>query len=159
MLKEPFAKELPPSPSSPDDVWLDLDQLASVQVSSEDPESPVEGALLPNEDRGWRAAEPGEQVLRLQFSEPQSVRRVHLEFVEEEASRTQEFVLRWARAGTAGFEDVVRQQFTFSPSGATRQVEDYRVNLVEVSALELRIVPDISRGNAVASLKRFALGR
>ena len=39
-----------------------------------------------------------------------------------------------------------------SPPGATREVEDYVVNVHGVTVLELRIVPDISRGDARASL-------
>jgi hypothetical protein len=35
---------------------------------------------------------------------------------------------------------------------ATREIEDYVVNLHGVTVLELRIVPDINRGDARASL-------
>jgi hypothetical protein len=51
----------------------------------------------------------------------------------------------------------VRQQFTFAPPGTTREREDYAVNLVDVSALELSIVPDISGGDAVATLQQFRI--
>ena len=40
---------------------------------------------------------------------------------------------------------------------ATREVEDYVVNLHGVTVLELRIVPDISRGDARASLTLLRL--
>ena len=47
--------------------------------------------------------------------------------------------------GTAGgYREILRQQYTFSPPGATREVEDYVVNLHGVTVLELRIVPDIA---------------
>jgi len=39
------------------------------------------------------------------------------------------------------------------------EVEEYRVDLSEVSALELVIVPDTSRGSARASLKSLRLSR
>jgi hypothetical protein len=39
--------------------WLELDQVARVEVSSEAEGYPVEGALLKDRQRGWRANEPG----------------------------------------------------------------------------------------------------
>jgi hypothetical protein len=53
------------------------------------------------------------------------------------------------------FRDVVRQQYTFSPAGATSEVEDLAVELAPVSALELTIVPDQGRGRAYASLAEW----
>jgi hypothetical protein len=52
---------------------------------------------------------------------------------------------------------LVRQQYNFSPPATTREVEDYTVNLDRVTALELSIVPDISGGEARASLARLQL--
>jgi hypothetical protein len=49
----------------------------------------------------------------------------------------------------------LRQQYNFSPPGATCEREDYDVNLNGVTALELRIVPDISHGSARASLAQL----
>ena len=52
----------------------------------------------------------------------------------------------------------MRQQWNFSPPDATREIEDYRVELSDVTVLELVIVPDKSRGEAVrASLKSLRL--
>ena len=73
-------------------------------------------------------------------------------FHESEQERTQEFVLRWSPDGGQSYREIVRQQYNFSPPGATREVEDYEVNLDGVTVLEMKIVPDISRGSAVASL-------
>ncbi len=61
-------------------------------------------------------------------------------------------MLRWSGDGGRSYREILRQQYTFSPPGATREVEDYVVNLHGVTVLELRIVPDISRGDARASL-------
>jgi hypothetical protein len=47
----------------------------------------------------------------------------------------------------------VRQQWNFSPPNTTREIEEYNVQLSDVTALELVIVPDIGRGTARASLK------
>ena len=48
-----------------DDKWLDLEELVEVEVTSEDPEYPIESALLPGGTSGWRASGPGEQTIRL----------------------------------------------------------------------------------------------
>jgi hypothetical protein len=55
------------------------------------------------------------------------------------------------------FREIVRQQWNFSPSKTTREVEDYQVELVNVTVLELVFVPDISRGAARALLKSLRL--
>jgi len=51
----------------------------------------------------------------------------------------------------------VRQQWNFSPPQTIREIEEYQVNLSDVTVLELVIVPDISRGTARASLKSLRL--
>ena len=45
--------------------WLDLERLAQVEVTSEEASHPVEAALLLDREPGWRAAEPGEQRIRI----------------------------------------------------------------------------------------------
>ncbi len=149
------------SAAPPTDEWLDLDALADVEISSEDPEYPVEGALLPGRGSGpgsgWRAAGPGTQTIRLSFAEPIRLRRIWLDFVEPNRERTQQFLLQWSTDGGLTFQDVVRQQWNFSPDGGPRETEDLRVDLAGVSTLELEIVPDISGGAAVASLAYLRL--
>jgi hypothetical protein len=53
------------------------------------------------------------------------------------------------------FHDIVRQQYNFNPS--TTEVEEYDVNLDGVTALQLKIIPDISGGSANASLAELRL--
>ena len=145
-----------PSPKDaphPDEGRLDLDRAGVVEVTSEEKEYPVEAALVAGEMRGWRAAESGTQTIRLIFDEPQKLRRIALVFEETETARTQEFVLRWSADGGQSFRDIVRQQWNFSPPETTREIEEYHVELSDVTVLELVIVPDISRGAARASLK------
>lgn len=141
-----------------DGPWLELERLAEVEITSEDPAHPIEAALLPGDQRGWRAAEPGQQRIRLLFHQPQRVRRIRLRFLEPTAERTQEFVLGWSSDGGRSFRDVVRQQFTFSPGGATSETEDFRVELAGVTTLELAIVPDQGRGAAAASVAEWRVG-
>ena len=54
--------------------------------------------------------------------------------------------------------EVIRQQWTFSPQGATEEVEDYSVTLDDAVVLEFAINPDISNGRAHASLFRLRIG-
>jgi hypothetical protein len=133
--------------------WLDLDDTAVVEVTSEEKEYPVESTLVSGEMRGWRAADSGTQTIRLIFDEPQRLTRIALVFEETETERTQEFALRWSPDGGRSFRDIVRQQWNFSPPKTIREVEECQVDLSGVTVLKLVIVPDISRGAARASLK------
>lgn len=143
------------STSGPD--WLDLEQLAQVEVTSEDAAHPVESALVTGEEAAWRAAQPGPQTIRLIFDRPQRLSRVWLLFIEPDITRTQEFVLRWSPDGGRSFREIVRQQWNFGPPETIREAEDYRVELSGVTVLELEIVPDKSGGDARASLAQWRL--
>ena len=143
--------------SSPVDRWMDLERNARVEVTSEDPTGPIEGALVPGASTGWRADRPGPQTIRLVFDRPERVRRIDLLFVEPEATRTQEFVLRWSPDGGRSFREILRQQWNFGPPETIREAEDYRVELAGVTVLELTIVPDKSGGEARASLAQWRL--
>ena len=136
--------------------WLDLQSLAQVELTSEDAANPIEAALVPGAGLGWRAAQAGEQTIRLLFAELQRVRRIQLLFHEDQQARTQEFVLRWSPDGQS-YREIVRQQYNFSPPGVTREFEDYAVDLAGVTALELRIVSDISGGEARASVAQLCI--
>jgi hypothetical protein len=140
-----------------DEGWLDLDSAATVEVTSETKEYPVESALVSGEMRGWRAADFGSQTIRLIFDEPQKLTRISLVFEESETDRTQEFVLRWSPDGGRSFREIVRQQWNFSRPNTTREIEEYHIQLSDVTVLELVIVPDISHGTAHASLKSLRL--
>ena len=136
--------------------WLDLEAVARVEVTSEDAAHPIESALLTIGATGWRAQSPGEQTIRLLFEAPQRIRRIRLLFREDKEARTQEFILRWSPAADASSRDVVRQQYHFSPSGATEELEENRVELEDVAALELTIIPNLS-GGSYASLAQLRL--
>jgi len=137
--------------------WLDLERLIQVEITSENSAHPVESALVPGRGPGWRAAHPGEQTIRIIFDHPLSLRRIFLRFDEKELARTQEFELRWLPEGQEHSREIVRQQYTFSPPDTIEEVEDYRVDLNGVTTLEVKIVPDISRGGAYASLTQMCL--
>jgi len=136
-----------------DQDWLDLKSIAQVEITSEVSAHPIESALTTG--TGWKAAQPGEQTIRVLFDNPLKLKRIYLQFDEDRQERTHEFLLRWSADSGQSYQDIFRQQYTFSPPGTTREVEDYVVNLDGVTVLELRIVPDISGGDAHASLTKL----
>ena len=79
--------------------WLDLEEVAKVEVTSEDPSFPLESALVSGKGPGWRAAQRGKQIIRITFDKPTRLCRIRLEFSETEIARTQEFTLQlvWKR--------------------------------------------------------------
>jgi hypothetical protein len=139
------------------ETWLDLEHLASVELTSEDADAPIESALLANGGPGWRAQQPGEQTIRLLFDKPHRIRRILLVFQEEARERTQEFVLRWSSGGDVTSREIVRQQYNFSPPETTCEREDYIVDLDGLTVLELGIIPDISGGETRATLAQLRL--
>lgn len=136
--------------------YLDLEQLAMAHISSEDPDYPIEAALVDAGGPGWKASAPGKQSIRLIFDEPLKISRMLLTFEEHAQSRTQEFVLRWS-SDNEQFHDVLRQQYHFSPPNTTTEIEDYTLNLTQVKALELCILPDINNAQTYATLKQLRL--
>ena len=157
MRKRIIQQIQPDASASDEDGWLKIEELAEVEVTSEDTAHPIESALLPNYGTGWRAAEPGKQSVRLIFARPQQVGRIQLTFLEPTAERTQEYVLRWSSNGGRSYQEIVRQQWNFSPQGATSEREEHKVSLSEVTILELIIIPDVTGRTAFASMSQFRL--
>jgi hypothetical protein len=145
-----------PHETGHNEAWLDLEQHARVEVTSEQPGHPIEAALTDIRKPSWRAARAGAQTVRLIFDQPLVIRRVWLHFIEAQEERTQEFVLRWGNADILARE-LFRQQWTFSPGGSTEETEDFRVHIEGVTRLELMIMPNISGGEACASLAELRL--
>jgi hypothetical protein len=141
----------------PDQNWLDLENLAEAEVTSEDASHPIESALKPAEGPGWRASEFGLQTVRLLFDKPLVVRHIRLVFQGDGQDRTHEFVLRWSSDGGQSYREIVRQQYNFNSPHNTLEIEEYTVDLVGLTTLELSIVPDISGGLARASVAQLCL--
>ena len=97
--------------------WLDLERLAQVEITSEDVDHPIDSALIPGMGSGWRAAQPGEQTIRLRFDEPLRLKRIHVVFQEDEQGRTQEFVLRWSRTAVRRIERLCANSITSAYRG------------------------------------------
>ena len=97
--------------------FLDIDKIAVVEVSSEDQAYPIESALQENQGSEWRATTPGMQLIRLIFDNPQKIQWICLKFEELEVERTQEFILRCSTNGGESYQEIVRQQWNFNPTG------------------------------------------
>ena len=65
--------------------------------------------------------------------------------------------MQWSPNGKDSLKEIVRQQWNFSPPQSTREIEEYRVDLSNVTVLELIIKPNIGGGVARASLKNLRL--
>ena len=148
---------VPTTALSPTHEWLNMEGLAEVEITSEHPSHPIESALLAGRSSGWRAAGPGRQTIRIIFTHPQPLRQIWLNFQEPEVERTQEYVLRWSPDRGQSFQEIVRQQWNFSPHGSTNEMEDHHLDLQVVTLLELSIIPDINQGNSFASLAQLRL--
>ncbi len=157
MRKRIIAPDEPIARPEPSVEWLDLERLATVELTSEDAAYPIESALTADGGPGWRAENSGQQIIRIVFDEPLNITRIHLLFKEEKHARTQEFVLRWKAENSEPGHEILRQQYNFSPPETTLETEDYELKLNGVVMLELNIIPDISDGPAHASLAQLRL--
>ena len=157
MRKRIIQHGTPGTSPADDQGWLDLEQRVQLELTSEDAEHPIESALIMNTGSGWRAQQPGKQTIRLLFDKPHRISRIQLMFQEAEREQTQEFVLRWSPDRGVTWREIVRQQYNFSPPAIIRELEDYAVDLDGLTILELSIIPDISGGEARASLARLRI--
>jgi hypothetical protein len=150
--KRIVGSDRPVAQPGPGPRWMDLGEIATVEVTSEDPGFPIESVFQPDSGAGWRAAQKGEQQIRLIFDQAMAVHRIQLHFLEPTRDRLQEFTVRWSAADGGQLKEIVRQQWNFSPAGSTSELEDYEVNLDGVSTVELIIKPDLTHNEALATL-------
>jgi len=139
---------------------LDLVNMATVQLTSEDSAHPIENAFNQQQGKGasyWAAATSGPQTITLVFDQPQAIRKIQLEIEEVEASRTQVLQVSVSHNGGQSFEKVLEQDYTFSPPGTTFQREDWTVNLEPVTHFRLKIMPDRDHHAAIAKLSSLIL--
>lgn len=64
------------NPTADHAMWLDVEPLAQVDVTSEDAGHPIEAALIKDAGACWRARYPGRQMIRLRFDKPQKLSRI-----------------------------------------------------------------------------------
>lgn len=123
--------------------WLDLEAVADVAVM-------VGGRRETRRPGFWSADRRGEQTIEVRFHDRTPVRRLRVISSEAEQSRTQQMTIWVSLRGGERHREVLRRQFNFSPNGATEEVEEYALQLEDVSTIQLRIVPSIDGRPAVA---------
>lgn len=149
-----------PTTSAPLAGALDVAALATVAVTSETAEHPVEDAFDNQTGPGgsrWVAAMPGEQTLILTFDTPQDIHQVLLEVEENQESRTQELQLAVSHDGGNTYREVLRQEFNFSPPATTFEREEWTVAARKVTQLRLCIKPDKGGRPCRASITSLSL--
>ena len=139
---------------------IDLAADALLRYTSEHPDHPVENILDrqdgPNGTRWEAATVDSPQTLVIEFDRPRSISRLHYEVAEPAAERTQEIRIEASMDAGNSYQQVLAQDYNFSPRGASFQVEDLRVNLSQVTHLRLTIVPN-KQGSGRATLTSLRL--
>lgn len=128
-----------------DPAALDIAAIATVIVSSEQATHPVNHIFDHSRGPGasrWVAAKDGEQDLILDFDAPQTIKQIVLEVEEREVSRRQEIVVSVSSDGGRVYDQVIRQEYNFSPPGTTFERETWFVSAQRVTHLRLHIAPD-----------------
>ena len=159
MLRKQIITESPSAPS-PVPGRIAVAAVATVLVTSEDPEHPIDHAFDDRRGPGatrYVAGETGEQVVILAFDAPHSIRRVVLEVEEREVARTQELQLAVSGDGGLTYRELVRQEYNFSPPGTTFEREDWAVAAEGVTHLRLVIRPDKGGKPCRAAITTLAL--
>jgi hypothetical protein len=139
---------------------VDIARCATIAYSSEDPAHPVEHLLDGQSGLGatrWMSARPDvtEQIV-VEFDHPQTISRLVYEVEEAIRERTQEVRVDVSEDGGRTYRQLLVQEYTFSPRGATYQREEQRLNLHQVSHLRLTIVPN-KGGSGTATLTSLRL--
>jgi hypothetical protein len=143
-----------------DERALDVPALATILVTSEDPEHPVDHIFSRHEGghgRKWVAAEVGKQCLIIDFDKPQTLRGITIEIIEEEKSRSQELIVSVSDDGGKTYRDLFCQQFNFSPPGTTREKEQWLVPEQRITHLRFWLDPDKNGGDAKATVTSLRL--
>jgi hypothetical protein len=138
----------------------EIAEIATVWVTSEAADNPIECAFDQRRGSGgsrWLAADPGEQRLILAFDHPQTLRAITVEVEEPEVSRTQELQVAVSTDGGQTFQELRRQEYTFSPPGTTFEREEWAVTLDGVTHLQVVIIPDKGGKPCRATLTTLAL--
>ena len=159
MLRKRILTE-PPEAAVPLPGARDVAALATVLVTSEAPEYPIDNAFNNQGGPGgsrWVAQATGVQQIILAFDTPQTLRTVGVEIEELEVSRSQELQMAVSRDGGQTYQEVVRQGYNFSPPGTTFEREVWTILAEGVTHLQLLITPDRENRPCRATLTTLAL--
>jgi hypothetical protein len=137
---------------------ISIADVATVQVTSEDADHPIDNAFDHNRGPGgsrWIADGPGEQTVILLFDSPQTIRKIGVEIEELAVSRTQELSVSVSSDGGRTYRELVRQEFNFNPPGTSFERELWSTSEGAVTHLRLEIKPD--KGGRVGQATLTAL--
>jgi hypothetical protein len=146
--------------SAPDARETPTTSVATVFTTSEAADHPIDHAFTCPRGPGgtrWIAEQAGEQTIILVFDSPQTIRQVRLEVEEKEVGRTQELALSVSSDGGQHYRELRRQEFTFSPDGATFEREEWTISEPSVTHLRVAITPDKGGKSCRAALTSLAL--
>ena len=141
-------KQVIPKPSQgpiPLEGEISIANVATVQVTSEETDHPIDNAFDPSRGPGgsrWIAGALGEQSVTLVFDSPQTIRQIGIEVEELAVSRTQELSLSTSSDGGRTYRELIRQEFNFSPPATSFERELWSVSAGVVTHLRLEIKPD-----------------
>lgn len=129
---------------------------------SEDPTHPLEHVIDAQWGRGgtrWASARSNvtEQIV-VEFDHPQPISSLVYEVEECRLERMQEVRVEISSDHGRTYREVLVQEYTFSPQGATFQHEELRLDLPPITHLRLILVPNKSGSGAatLTSLRLFA---
>jgi hypothetical protein len=130
---------------SPIEGSIPIEDIAVVEVTSEQPHHPIDHAFDSSRGPGatrWVADVPGTQLVTLVFDRPQTIRQIGIEVEETEVGRTQELSVAASSDDGRTYRELIRQEFHFSPPGTTFERESWSVSAGAVTHLQLEIKPD-----------------
>jgi hypothetical protein len=81
-------------------------------------------------------------MLIVAFDMPQLLHRIILEVEEREVERTQELFIALSEDGGQTYRELLRQEYTFSPAGATFEREEWTIAARAITHVRLWIKPD-----------------
>lgn len=134
---------------------VNIASLASFEYSSEAPDFPLEHLIDGRDGPGgtrWASARANTtECIVLEFDPAQPVSRLVYEVEERAQERTQEVRLGVSSDRGKTYREVLAQDYTFSPQGATFQREDLQLHLIGITHLKLTIIPN-KGGAGIATL-------
>jgi hypothetical protein len=139
---------------------IDIASHAILAYSSEDPDHPLEHLIDRHFGRGatrWASGRPNAtECIVLEFDHSQRISRLIYEVEECRQERTQEVRVEVSTDHGRTYRQVLAQDYTFGPQGATFQHEDLQLDLPAITHLKLTIVPN-KGGSGVATLTSLRL--
>ena len=160
MPDEVRKRRLEPRELGPKRNASNLAALATIAYSSEDPLFPVENIIDtstgPGSPKWCAAAVSTNEEIVLEFDQPQSFGRLVFEVEENEYERIQEITIEASYDRGRSFRQLHRQEFSFSPHGATFEREDLNLTVRNISHLRCVFIPN-KQGSGRACLTTLQL--